>query len=731
MKILFYNGFAAKEWRPGILDQEGIGGSQVATINVAKNLALMGHEVFATGDVIDCVDSGVTYIGRKSPKFDTILEQEYDVLVILRYHHCLVDFNFKAKKTYLWLQDTTFQPWSINGRLPNDGVDLFLDNLCNLDGVILVSDWHKNYFLEKYPQAANKARVIGNGISLELFPPIAKKRKNSFLFSSRPERGLTRTLKIFTLIKQSLPDAELHICTYLGLDAASEQQVNSVDGAYYYGSLSQKELHREMMLTDVWLYPTGFTETSCITAIEMQYAGAVCICTALAGLLNTVDDRGLMLNKSASDEEISAAVVGLLSDEKRKAELVNKAQIWAKTQTWENKAMEWEQMFNEQKVKKNICLNMIVKNESKVIRRLLESVKDSVDYYVIVDTGSTDGTPEIIKSTMDAYGIEGEVHHEPWVNFGHNRQQALEYAVAAGKADFLLFIDADEELKCSERFYENLDLDTTYYLEKHHSSYRYAAPALINIKNAKWAWKGVVHNYLQSSHKLKVKTLKNAWIIYHTGQGAKSHGVTPEQKFLRDAAMLEEELKKNPKDSRSQYYLAQSYRDAGKIDLAIENYKKNIELKGWTEEIYVSYLRIGEMMRDRGDRFEDWSGWFLKAYDYRPTRLEALYNLVSYCRKNKMHFTGWNLGHLAEHTPYPSEDRLLVLPKIYDWMFLDELSLCAYWSGAYQNCFNMCQRLLDSGNLDEGTAKRVKENQKHAADKLNAAVHTNDKVTAM
>ena len=74
----------------------------------------------------------------------------------------------------------------------------------------------------------------------------------------------------------------------------------------------------------------------------------------------------------------------------------------------------------------NICLSMIVKNEVKVLPRLFRSLHDYIDYYVIVDTGSTDDTITLIKREMSGYGIEREVHERPWVNFGVNRQQALD-----------------------------------------------------------------------------------------------------------------------------------------------------------------------------------------------------------------------------------------------------------------------------------------------------------------
>src|SRR6187551_1982373 len=173
----------------------------------------------------------------------------------------------------------------------------------------------------------------------------------------------------------------------------------------------------------------------------------------------------------------------------------------------------------------NICLSMIVKNEVKVLPRLFRSLKDYIDYYVIVDTGSTDETIALIRREMAGYGIEGEVHERPWVNFGVNRQQALELAVEANKADWLLFIDADEELGVSDpKFYEKLEPSRTYDLQKHHSNVRYSVPHLINIKTGRFRWEGPVHNYLVTIEGPPQRTLrKDVWIVYHSEQGAKSH----------------------------------------------------------------------------------------------------------------------------------------------------------------------------------------------------------------
>ena len=78
--------------------------------------------------------------------------------------------------------------------------------------------------------------------------------------------------------------------------------------------------------------------------------------------------------------------------------------------------------------RKTVCLNMIVKNESAIIARCLESVIPFIDYWVIVDTGSTDGTQAIIKKFMSAKKIPGKLYEKPWVDFAHNRNEAMKFA---------------------------------------------------------------------------------------------------------------------------------------------------------------------------------------------------------------------------------------------------------------------------------------------------------------
>lgn len=374
--------------------------------------------------------------------------------------------------------------------------------------------------------------------------------------------------------------------------------------------------------------------------------------------------------------------------------------------------------------KTNICLNMIVKNEEKVLPRLFRSLQGVIDYYVIVDTGSSDDTIALIEREMGAYGIPGEVHQRPWVNFGVNRQQALELAIAANKADWLLFIDADEELGMSDPlFYEKLEPGQSYDLEKHHGGVRYAVPHLINVRGGKYRWEGPVHNYVvtvEGPKKRKVR--KDVWIVYHFGEGAKSHGVSQEEKYLRDARILQEELERRPGHPRSQFYLAQSYRDAGHHEQALVEYKKRSAMEeGWDEERFVAQLEVGRLSIRLGKSEDVVLAELLLAYNLRPTRAEPLYELARFFRLREIHATATLFAKAGIGTPRP-EDTLFVTESVYEWRLLDELSVAAHWVRDYGTTRHACEQILarvDAGlSVPEEDLRRIRGNLAAAIEKL-------------
>lgn len=358
-----------------------------------------------------------------------------------------------------------------------------------------------------------------------------------------------------------------------------------------------------------------------------------------------------------------------------------------------------------------ICLNMIVKNEAKNMPRCLQSVKDVVDYYVIDDTGSSDNTAELIKEIMDGYGIKGEIFHTPWQNFGYNREQALRHV--DGKADYCLILDADSALHYEDKaIFDNLTADA-YMIEWRAGSMVYRLPTLFNIKRCEWHWRGAVHNYLAGNG--KSENLDGVRVEYIPGGGAKSHGLSSKDKFLRDAKLLEEELKEKPNDPRTTFYLAQSYRDAKNFQLAYKYYNKRIALGGWVEEVYEAMYQAAKCKNEAEAVFalDD----FLAAYNYRPSRAEPLHEIARHYRQTKMYSLAYSFAKTGVTIPCPS-DILFVQRDVYEWRLLDELAIAAYWTGRYKESEELCDKLLSDSKLPEREIERVKQNRDYARREL-------------
>jgi glycosyltransferase involved in cell wall biosynthesis len=372
-----------------------------------------------------------------------------------------------------------------------------------------------------------------------------------------------------------------------------------------------------------------------------------------------------------------------------------------------------------------ICLNMIVKNESKTLPVLFATVREIIDYYVIVDTGSDDGTPELIEKIMDEYGIKGEIFHEKWVNFGVNRDQALQKAV--GKADYAFIIDADEELNYTDKSWFKTLTKHCYYLKRLYGSVEYYLPGIVDIRDnnaAGWKWCAPVHNYLVAEN-IKSSFTKESvdtdilYIKSNPHGGAKSHNVTQEEKYLRDAKLLLEHHHKHPDDKRTVFYLGQSYRDAGKNEEAMKWYLKRVEMGGWPEEVYFakySYA-ICKLRTGKYDFETDILYDLLKAWNYRKIRLEALFTIVNTYRLNKKYKQAFAYGMLGFGLKKPN-DLLFVHKSIHEYRFMDDLAIAAYWSGHYEISKILGEKILQDKLYPPEQEERLKKNLKYSLDKL-------------
>lgn len=366
---------------------------------------------------------------------------------------------------------------------------------------------------------------------------------------------------------------------------------------------------------------------------------------------------------------------------------------------------------SKNKSKKTVCLNMIVKNEEHVLHELFATIKKYIDYWVICDTGSTDNTKQLIIDYFKKEGIPGDLVEEPWKNFGYNRSVALKHC--KGKADYIWVIDADD-LVVGDLVLPNLIADA--YSLQYGDGFTYMRTQIFNNK-LDWEYVGVLHEYPNCTSKkhINLQPVEGNYYISSRRLGDRNK-VT--DKYLRDAKVLEEALKDEPNNSRYVFYLAQSYMDHGDFKKAIKWYKKRVEMKGWFEEVYYSYYRIAKALVRLGIPWEHVEQAFDLAHQYLPSRCEPLYHIAYHYRCNDEFEKGYKYAKEGSLIPYPKDQVLFLYRNVYDYKIWDELAICAYYTGRYQEAADVGFKLLREGNVPKDQLDRVRTNLKYSLDKL-------------
>ena len=371
-------------------------------------------------------------------------------------------------------------------------------------------------------------------------------------------------------------------------------------------------------------------------------------------------------------------------------------------------------------LKKLVCLNMIVKNESEVIRRCLNSLRSVIDYWVIVDTGSTDGTQDIIREHMR--DIPGELHERVWRDFAHNRSEAL--MLARGKCDYTLIIDADDSLEVTDRSaLSKLGADQ-YMMKINDTGIVYYRPQLVRSA-LDWRYEGVLHEYLTCEAAEPAVEISGVEIRLHQDGARRKNPST----YISDAAVLEAaiQVETNPfLLTRYQFYLAQSYRDSGRLSLAVEHYLNRAQQGYWIEEVFISLYCVAQLKEQLSHADDDVVAAYLSAADVLPTRVEALHRASRFCRHKGRYEEGYRIAKRGLAVSMPA-DALFVEPVVYEYGLRDEFALNAYWSGHSQESLDACLEILAAATLTPDEARRIGTNAQFAGARLargkNLAVH--------
>ena len=339
-------------------------------------------------------------------------------------------------------------------------------------------------------------------------------------------------------------------------------------------------------------------------------------------------------------------------------------------------------------VQDNIGLCMIVRNESAVIERCLRSVLPFISHWTVVDTGSMDDTVakvwEILGSVPSGHLIQRE-----WINFGHNRTEALE--LNRSYCRYHLVIDADDYLEGT--IPEDLDQDC-YSLDVHYGDTRYQRPHIFTTFKP-WRYVGPVHEYLECAEPWTRGVLPD--LVYHIGGGG-ARSQDPD-KYLKDAKLLGQALEEEPWHPRWTFYLAQSYRDAGHWVVAQGLYDRRGWMnEGWAQEQYCALLEAGKLrsQRNQSSAVLDW----LQAYQLVPSRIEALMLLAEHHRKRGEYHLALLYAKDMEDLVEPP-DALFSDHAAYTWRRWDEMALAHHYTGNNREALWMGRVALERGLANE------------------------------
>ena len=394
-----------------------------------------------------------------------------------------------------------------------------------------------------------------------------------------------------------------------------------------------------------------------------------------------------------------------------------------------------------------ILFATMVKDEAKIIRTMLESVAPYIDYWVIEDTGSTDGTQEIIQNFFDSKGIPGFLYQEPWQYHGYNRDHVLQKALSADSGcDFILRVDADEKLSVDDDFdWKTLHKYDSWQVPSYHGDL---------LVNRKWIWRTGLPWYFQHDpihetiHCDVPTTLGNLPLSFRMIVLANGVSYENPKKYLKDALDMETKLicktKKEDaaKDLYHLWYLGKSYYDGAgatnhflfgkehskeywrRAKFYFESYLKLVNYTGTSphknQEDWVSYtyVLLGRLAQRLEEPWANAYEHFSMSNSYSTGRAEGLFAIAEhYFKQDDMPKTYIYTSRLiALKNPFPDLMAFIEAGSYADtgWTSLDMHAVASYWVGQFQESADTCDLLLKHKLVPHHQIPRIKENLRQA-----------------
>jgi hypothetical protein len=274
-------------------------------------------------------------------------------------------------------------------------------------------------------------------------------------------------------------------------------------------------------------------------------------------------------------------------------------------------------------------LVMIVKNEAHGIVETLKTFRPVIDYWTILDTGSTDGTQDIIRRELAE--VAGQLIEEPFVDFSTSRNRALD--LHGERTTFTIMPDSDDRLVGAHVLRHFLTVHEKAVSSAHEAyltnirrgELSYFLPLVTRTK-ANWRYWGRVHECCGGPGRPPATMhIPGVEVMQH--QEAQSLEAT-KARWQRDLELLRADHATDPRNPRTAFYLAQTLDCLGQHEEALEMYALRVKIGGWFEETFEAKLRCARMMEAMHRPWPEVQQAYLDAHTLDKRRAEPLYAIA-------------------------------------------------------------------------------------------------------
>lgn len=391
---------------------------------------------------------------------------------------------------------------------------------------------------------------------------------------------------------------------------------------------------------------------------------------------------------------------------------------------------------------------MIVKNEEVYIEKTLQPfVDDGIKAYLILDTGSTDKTVEIINNYFIKNNITDGIviskdylNNDNYIDYSLMRNDALTLCRQLFVKSFYMVMPDCEWYLTKPRnivhfCQENYEQDVALGIDLHSMDIEinemcYNKQIIFRI-DGNAHYKEPVHEYING-----IQGTRLPYDVCHIKYTGSTEGYEKSRARWRnrDLPTLLKHIKNNPNNARTYFYLAQTYECLGESENAIKYYKERVEKfpNEFHEEIYMCLLRIGKGYVSL-NKDEQAMEYFLKAYQFRPSRIESLVLMCRYYETKKFECVQFRYmyAHLACLTEFPTSDVLFVEKQSYVYDRYFHLGMSAWYMKQYEEGYNAFIKCLEFNPHDQIVLNNIKcyekfvDNYDH--DFINQYKHSNNK----